>query len=218
MPSRRPLDIYKANYVTNPASCVDLDSVFLQVSEEFTVRRVLYPGSYLHITPSLFFPRVTYVDSLAGIADMMADSDLQEYIVRHKTYPESADIRCHQQDYHAFNAEPNEAFDLVISLNAGLISQACKRFLAPGGLLLVNDGHYDARRAFVDPDYSLVGGFTGDSCRMTASPSELSSYFKTTRGVTLTLDMVESDLSRPPSRARFKPAKSATTYLFRKQV
>ena len=87
MPSNRPLDIYKAYYDTNPAENVDLYSVLLQISQQFTVGPVLYPGSYVHITPSLFFPRVVYVDSLSGIADMMADSTLQEYIAQNKLYP-----------------------------------------------------------------------------------------------------------------------------------
>ena len=217
MPSNKPLDIYKAKYLTNPENDVDLHPVFLRLSQEYTVRQVLYPGSYLHITPSLFFPHVAYVDALSGIAEMMADSALREYIARHKMFPEPVDLRCYQRDYCAFDDEPEGAFDLVISLNAGLISQACKRFLVSGGLFLVNDGHYDARRAFVDPDYSLISAFDGGNGRMTTHEPELHTYFKTARGVTLTLEMVESDLGRPPSRARFKPAESAAMYLFRKQ-
>ena len=142
---------------------------------------------------------------------------MQGYIAQNKLYPGRVDIRCYQQDYYAFNAEPEEAFDLLISLNAGLVSQACKRFINSGGLLLANDEHYDARRAFVDPDYLLVGVFNRENPSMTTSEAELSSYFKTARGVMLTLEMVESDLSKPPSRARFKPAESAAMYLFRKQ-
>jgi hypothetical protein len=217
MPPTRPLDIYKAEYQAVPAEKVGLYSVLLQMSQEFTVRQVLYPGSYVHITPSLFFPHVVYVDNLSGIADMMADSDLRDYIAQHKLYPGMAKLRCYQQDYHTFNTGPEEAFDLLISQNAGLISQACKHFLDSGGLLLVNDGHYDARRAFVDPDYLLLGAFNWENPGMTTAEPELSSYFKTAGGVTLTLEMVESDLSQPPSRARFEPAQSAAQYLFRKQ-
>ncbi len=217
MSSIRPLDIYMSTYRTNPANSVDLYPVLSQISQEFAVRKVLYPGSYVHITPSIFFPHVIYVDALSGIAEMVADTDLREYVARHKIYPESSDISCYQQDYHAFNAEPEESFDLLISLNAGLISQACKRFLVSGGNLLVNDGHNDARRAYVDSDFLLVGAFKVESLDMTTSESELSSYFKTARGVSLTLAMVESDLCKSPSRARFQPTDSAAMYLFKKQ-
>ena len=212
-----PLDIYKDSYEKNSKGNGGIYSALLQISREFTVRRVLYPGSYVDITPSLFFPHVVYVDALSGIADLMADSILQEHIAQNKLYQEKADIRCYQQDYHTFNAEPDETFDLLISLNAGLVSQACKQFIDSGGLLLANDEHYDARRAFVDSDYLLVGAFNRENRNVTTFESELSSYFKTASGVTLTLAMVESDLSKPPSRARFRPSESAAMFLFKKQ-
>ena len=217
MPSNRPFEIYKSNYAPGHGGDIALHSVFLQLRQVFNIRRALYPGSYLHITPSLFFPHVTYVDCLAGIDNMLADSNLRDYIERHKVYPEQAEIRCYQQDYQTFNSPPPESFDLLISLNAGLISQIFGRFLAPGGLLLANDEHYDARRAFVDQDYSLAGVFEENSCRMVAAPPELSTYFRTSTGVALVPEMVDSDLGRSPSRARFKPAKSAKAFLFRKR-
>ena len=216
-PLDSPLDTYQANYRNGPGCDHGLEPVFRKVKDEFHVQRVLYPGSYLHITPSLFFPRVCYVDSLAGIADALADPDLRRYIADHRDYPQAPEILCYQQDYRAFTSGPEASFDLLISLNAGLVSQAGKRFLAPGGLLLVNDEHYDARRAFVDPDYRLSAVCGGEDLRMETSESELAAYFKTSQGIPLTLEMVESDIHRPPSRARFKPSKSAVIYLFTKQ-
>ena len=212
-----PLGAYKSRYLDGPGSDDGLRSVFRKIRDEFHVRRVLYPGSYLHITPSLYFPYVCYVDSLAGFADALADSNLRQYVADHREYPEAPVICCYQQDYSTFTCEPEGSFDLLISLNSGLISQACKRFLRTGGLLLVNDEHYDARRAFVDPDYLLCTVFAGDdSCRMETSKADLDVYFRTARGTPLTLEMVESDVPRPPSRARFKPACSAPVYLFRR--
>ena len=212
-----PLGTYKSRYLDGPGSDDVLRSVFRKTRDEFHVRRVLYPGSYLHITPSLHFPCVYYVDSLAGFAYALASPDLRRYVADHRDYPEAPDMLCYQQDYRTFTCEPEGSFNLLISLNAGLISQACKRFLAPRGLLLVNDEHYDARRAFVDPDYLLCAVFAGEYLRMETSESELAAYFKTIQGTPLTLEMVESDVPRPPSRARFKPARSAPVYLFRWQ-
>lgn len=214
---RNPLDTYRANYLNGPGCSDRLGPVFRKIRDVFHVQRVLYPGGYLHITPSLFFPSVCYVDSLAGIADALADPDLRRHIAEHRDYPEAPEILSYQQDYHTFTSEPEASFDLLISLNAGLISQASKRFLASGGLLLVNDEHYDARHAFVDPDYVLSAVFAGESLSMETSESKLDAYFKTACGTALTLEMVESDVNRPPSRAKFKPAKSAAVYLFRKQ-
>ncbi len=216
MPTRSPLDTYKAQYLDGPGSVNDMPEVFGQVRREFHVERALYPGSYLHVTPSLFFPEVCYVDSLAGIAVALADPDLQGYVTDHKHYPRIPNIRCYQDDYHTFNSEPEESFDLLISLNAGDVSQACKRFLPSGGLLLVNDEHYDARRAFVDPDYVLCAAFAGEGLQMETSEIKLASYFKTALGKPLTPEMVESDAPGPPSRARFKPTQRAAVYLFKK--
>ncbi len=212
-----PLGTYKSRYLNGPGFDDGLRSVFRTVRDELHARRVLYPGSYLHITPSLYFPYVCYVDSLAGFADALADPDLRGYVTDHRDYPEAPEICWYQQDYRTLTSEPEGSFDLLISLNAGLISQACKRFLATDGLLLVNDEHYDARRAFVDPDYLLCAVFSGENLRLETSECELAAYFRTARGTPLTLEMVESDVPRPPSRARFKPACSAPAYLFRRQ-
>ena len=218
MRSGKALDTYLADYRDKQEGIHDLLTVFQQVRDKFGITRALYPGSYLHITPSLVFPQVCYVDSLKGLGDALADPGLLEYVNRHKNYPEDAIIRCHQQDYRCAIAEPEESFDLLISLNAGFISQAGKRFMRTGGLLLVNDGHYDARRAYVDSDYQLLGGFEGESLRLETDEHTLSAYFKTAKGTPVTPEMVDADAERPPSRARFKPAKSAAVYLFRKET
>ncbi len=217
MRPRQALDTYLANYKDRQGEEHNLLEVFQQVRDRFGVTRALYPGSYVHITPALVFPQVVFVDSLKGIGEALADSRLLKYIHSHKSYPEGALIRCHEQDYQSWNAEPEESFDLLISLNAGFISQSVKRFLRPGGLLLANDGHYDARRTFTDPDYRLMGGFSGGEFRLNTSVDTLSSYFKTARGSPLTLEMVEADARRPPSKARFNPAVSPIAYLFQKR-
>ena len=211
-----PLGTYRANYLNGPGCTDILGPVFSRLRDEFHVQQALYPGCYLHITPSLFFRSVCYVDSLAGVADALADPDLRRYVADHRDYPEAPEIWCYQQDYRTFSSEPEASFDLLISLNVGLVSQASKRFLASGGLLLVNDEHFDARRAFVDPDYLLSAVFAGENLCMESSESGLAAYFKTARGTLMTREMVEFDVHRSPSRAKFKPAKSATVYLFRK--
>ena len=213
---KNPLDTYQSNYLDNSGHGSGLQSILRQVRHKFHPRRALYPGSWLDFTPSLFFPDVCYVDSLAGISEALADPELRRYLNENRNYSDLPKIQCYQQDYRTFNSEPEKSFDLLISLSAGFISQACKRFLPSGGLLLVNDEHYDARRAFVDPDYLLSAAFVGSNLRMDTSKAKLASYFKTTKGTRLTLEMVESDAPRSPSRARYKPSKIATAYLFRK--
>lgn len=185
---------------------------FRQIAAGYGVRRVLYPGSYIHLTPSLVFPEVCYVDSVKNIAPSITAPALREYIGVHKEYPEKAVIRCYEQDYREFSAASPGSFDLLISLNAGFISQSCGHFLKPGGYLLANNGHYDANRAYVDPAYRLVAALEKD----TPNPAELSPYFQTARGERLTPEMVESDAKRPPSKARFRPSRRAAAYLFQR--
>ncbi len=216
MSLRNPLNIYLEHYRNRPDCNCDLGPVFQQLRANFGAARTLYLGRWLHLTPSLFFSEVTYVDSLAGFANAMADPALLEYVNHHKAYPEAAQIRCYQEDYRAFAAATEAAFDLLISLNAGFVSRYGKRFLRPGGRLLVNDEHYDARRAWTDPDYRLIGAFAGSGLLLETTEAQLAAYFKTDRETRFTAEMVAGDAGRPPSRARFKPTKSAPAYLFEK--
>ena len=219
MRPRRALETYLSNYRDKHDGNHDLLWAFRLVAENFGCRRVLYPGSHLHITPSLVFPEVCYVDSVKGIGSAMTDQALLEYVAAHKDYQERAIIRCCEEDYRtlrlAQDGEPGGSFDLLISLNAGFISQHCGRFLRVGGYLLVNNGHYDASRAYVDTRYQLVGALEGGSLNLETSQPGLSPYFRTARGEKLTLAMVESEAERPPSKARFRPLREADAYLFR---
>ena len=214
MRRKQALDTYLADYRHKHDGLHDLLWAFRLVEENFDCRRVLYPGSYLHVTPSLVFPEVCYVDSVRGIAAALASPDLLEYVSNHREYLEDARIGCYEEDYTSFDSEPHASFDLLISLNAGFVSQACRSFLKPGGLLLVNNGHYDAARAHVDPGYRLIGALDGGKLLLKSSHPDLSSHFRTVKGEALTLEMVEADAKRPPSRARFMPSQEMEAYLF----
>ncbi len=213
--SQRALKTYLSYYRDKYAGQHDLLWAFRLVGEHFGCRRALYPGSYLHVTPSLVFPEVCYVDSVKNIGSALASPQLLEYVNKHKDYAADAGIRCYEEDYVNFASEPLASFDLLISLNAGFISQACRTFLKPGGLLLVNNGHYDADRAYVDPGYRLVGAVDGGSLFLESSPPGLSQYFRTVKGEILTPEMVAANAKGPPSKAGFRPAREAEAYLFR---
>ena len=211
--SSKPRDIVSEAYDPHGSALCR----FLQlVKENLGCRRVLYPGSYLDIRPSLVFPDVCYVDSLKGIARHLADPELLEYIYENKGYPEDSEIRCYEADYETFEGEPAGSFDLLISLNAGFISQRCGHFLKHEGLLLVNNGHYDANRAYVDPAYEFVTALEGGSASWESLPDNPFPYFSTRRGERLTLAMVEGDAKRPPSKARFRPSIQSDAYMFRR--
>ena len=214
MQPKRALEIYLNDYRKSHKGINERLDIFRQVKTAFGCKRVLYPGSYLHVTPSLVFPLVCYIDSLKNICKGISNPELLVFLHTNKEYPENAEILCYEEDYDSFEAEPKRSFDFLISLNAGFISQACKHFLAPGGLLLVNDEHQDASRAYVDSDYSLIGVFEGNGRLLCKNPKKLSSFFVTTKGEELTLEMVEENASRSPSKARFKLLNWVDNYLF----
>ncbi len=213
------METYLSRYPDKDDGKHDLLWGFRLIKENFGCRRVLYPGSYLHITPSLVFPEVCYVDSVKGIGVAMTNPGLLEYVNIHKDYAEDAVIRCCEEDYctlrPAQGGDLAGSFDLLISLNAGFISQHCARFLKPGGCLLANNGHYDANRAFVDPRYRVIAALEDGALTFGTSQPGFSPYFTNVKGEALTLAMVESDAGRPPSRARFRPLREAEAYLFR---
>ena len=171
------------------------------------IRRVLYPGCWIHISPSLVFPDVTYVDSFTGRKNLLKTffqdnhSLLLSYLEAHKLYPEAPSVTLRQQDYRhpVPNVEP-QSMDLLISLDAGAeISTTCAQYVRPGGYLYVNDGHGDACRAFASPCvWKLCGALeqpqspedaankaqqnennddAENDCRLLTSPHDLERYF-----------------------------------------
>jgi hypothetical protein len=114
---------------------------------------VLYPGSYVDIAPSLVFPRVTYIDlddrarrffaDGVGLAEIVGDDRAAGIDFVHGDYTEWLDLH-------------DESFDLLVSLYAGFVSEACTQYLRVGGTLLVNPSHGDAAMASIDPRYRLV--------------------------------------------------------------
>ena len=41
----------------------DLSGMFSILADAFAIHRVLYPGSYIHLSPSFIFPSVVYADT-----------------------------------------------------------------------------------------------------------------------------------------------------------
>jgi hypothetical protein len=100
---------------------------------------------------------VVYVDQSPVAAAFFADTDhLLDYINQHTTYKQSSYVRFIAEDY--FKALPfrDGEFDLLISLYAGGIARACKRYLRRGGILVTNNHHDDAHEAALDHEYRLV--------------------------------------------------------------
>lgn len=135
----------------------DRARLFAAVAEAVAARRVLYPGSYVDLAASFAFPDVTYADIDKRAAAFFADRDgTDEIIAENGIDPATRRVRFVHADYTTLDL-PEQGFDLLVSLYAGFVSEACTRLLKVGGTLLVNPSHGDAAMASIDPRYRLSG-------------------------------------------------------------
>ena len=191
--------------------------IFKLINNEYSPQKVLYPGSYCHITPSLFYPYVVYVDNYKKIRNFFTDDQVIAFIEKNKMYKEKAIMKFYFQDYKKDIEEESESFDLLISLNAGIISKACKKYLKNGGILLVNDEHYDARSAYLDKDFKLLAIFNDKSRNFSYSEDILLGFFKTRKGLEISQEMLNRSLKYSPSKDPFKLKLTSQFYLFVKE-
>lgn len=126
------------------------------IAERYQIKTALYPGSGVDIVPSLYIPHVVYLDILPLVNEFFQDrASVMGIIDKGKVYPGKCKIEYYEADY--FSPPDLPQFDLLLSQNAGNVGQELKRFLKPGGILLVADGPADASLALHDPDYELIG-------------------------------------------------------------
>lgn len=130
--------------------------LFRAILEKYHPRDVLYPGCSVHVTPSLYFPYVVYVDqSEEAAAFFAAENAVLEFVNRNKHYRTSTYIRFIRQDYSQPLSQMEARFDLLLALFAGGIARSCAQYLKPGGLLLTNNHQGDALEAVRDPNLNL---------------------------------------------------------------
>ncbi|MCB0793874.1 MAG: hypothetical protein KDB88_03980 [Flavobacteriales bacterium] len=203
-----PLSLYRKHHLDKDHTSIGL---FRALKEQFRIGRVFYPGSHVHITPSLVFPDVVYADSFRNTHTFFEDPAVAEYIAQHKEYTEPARFRFLQQDYTRPFVELKQDFDLVLSQYAGFVGQAVKGYLKPGGLLVCNNSHGDASMAAIDPDYELIGVYRryADD-RFSISSKELDTYLIPKKGPHPTKD----ELLRSMKGVAY--TKSPSGYIFRK--
>lgn len=128
----------------------DLVGLFTALAADFDITRVLYPGSYIHLAPSFVFSSVTYVDTDKRAEKFFSDrSSIAALVEQRKRYDGPAELTFHHADYRTDLEAPEQGFDLLVSLYAGFVSQACKRYLRPSGWLVANNSHGDASMASI---------------------------------------------------------------------
>lgn len=198
--------LYKQNYVDKDFERLEL---FVLLKERYGIESALYPGSYVHITPSFVFPLTVYVDTDKRAKRFFEDPWTREFVEHNKRCGEEPTIRFHHQDYSEDLPEEPGSFDLLISQWAGFVSRSCKRYLKPGGLLLVNNSHGDASLASIDEDYRFVAAVIMRGGEYRLNEVDLEEYFVPKTDVQVTPEYLFS-IQRG---VRYK--RTAWAYLFR---
>lgn len=203
----RNIELYNRFFVQNDREQTHL---FELLKEKYNITSVLYPGSFVHITPAFVYPRTAFIDNDRRVENFFTDVEVLAMVEKKKQYKENSDIQAFQQNYEKKTILKEESFDLMISQYAGPISQACKRYLKVGGVLLVNNSHADAGLAHLDKDYELISVVNHTKGKWCISEKDLDQYFMPKKG-------------KHPLRKELRTSmrgvgytKTATNYLFRR--
>jgi hypothetical protein len=168
----------------------DRKRLFTAVKKAIGDGSVLYPGSYVDVAASMAFSAVTYVDIDKRAAKFFEDSEGLSAIVVSEGGSRTAAISFVHADYTSdLELEP-ESFDLLVSLYAGFVSEACTEYLRIGGVLLVAPSHGDTAMASIDQRYELTGVVTSRSGDYHVRTDNLDSYLLPKATVTITRQML----------------------------
>lgn len=202
-------ELYKRHHVDKDYTSIGL---FRELNKKFVIEKVFYPGSHVHIAPSLIFSNMTYADSFGNTHKFFEDHETIDFIKKNKEYREGPVIRFYQQDYNKEFKDLGEEFDLVISQYAGFVGQAAKPYLKNGGLLVCNNSHGDASMASLDPDFELIAIYrrkTDDQFGI--SNKNLHEYLKPKNGV----EPTRTELMKSMKGIAY--TKSPSGYIFEKK-
>jgi hypothetical protein len=202
-----PISLYTRHYVDKQDERLELFRVLV---DRFEIETALYPGSFVHITPSLFISKVVYVDTDRRARSFFGNPEVLEYVSKRRTYEREPEIQFHGIDYRREIDEPKRSFDLLVSHHAGFVSLYCGDYLGPGGILLANNSHGDASMASIDGRFELVGVVKRRDQRFSLSEEDLNDYFVPKRPLEITREYL---LERQQGIGY---ERSAYSYLFRR--
>lgn len=185
-------------------------SLFERLASEYRIQSFLYPGSFVHIAPSFFMPRAVYVDSSKAAKKFFDDPQTIDYIRQKKVYDQEPTVTFYHQSYEDPIQEPEASFDLLISQHAGLVSEAAKRYLRTGGILVANNSHGDAGLASIDSDFEFVAVTERRGKRLVLFDRNLDQYF-----IPKTKTEIAKERLRNLARG-LGYTKTATNYVFRR--
>lgn len=186
--------------------------LFREIKKKYSPKKILYPGSYVHITPSLVFADVTYVDSFRGTNKFFESEEVTEFVKENKEYEENPKFTYHHQNYHKDLPEKLKSFDVVISQYGGFVGQATKKYLKKGGIFVCNNSHGDASLASIDEEFELITVYNRKSDeKFTISEKNLQEYLIPKKKIESIKKFVEEKMGG------IGYTKSPSGYIFRKK-
>ena len=190
----------------------DRNGLFKLLNEEFSIRTASYPGSYIDITPSFFFPITYFIDiDKKAKRFFKNEKDILDYIEDNKTYDEDTNIRFYPEDYRNKFDDIIDSSDLMISLYAGFISKFCKDLLKNNGVLIANNSHGDASMAQLDEDFIFFGVINYQNKKYYLKTENLDEYFIPKKNIKVTKELLEK------TNKGVSYTKPANYYLFKKK-
>ena len=185
--------------------------------------KVLYPGCHRHITPSIYFPYVDYVDMNSKVSDVFRDPVVKEWI-HSEQIPQQPPNEWTFTSANFSTPLPKkfqpQSYDLLISLSAGVISLPCAKYVSDNGYFLVNDSHGDASTAFAHRDalgWSLVAIWDKEKSQW--NRNDLKQFFKTKRGEFISVEHAKEAVEIGSKSGRsYRLAVEADFYLFQRRA
>jgi hypothetical protein len=184
--------------------------LFQRLNEKYKIKKVLYPGSYAHITPAFVFPIVKFNDTYKKLNDFYDSDEVWNYINMRKEYLSEPTYSYIIANYIEGLPVKEREFDLLISQYAGFISRACMKYLKVGGILVVNNSHGDASMASILPNYEFIAVINKRKSNWTYSSRNLKEYFILKKDIRITEEFLEKH------KRGVGYTKTATDYVFKR--
>lgn len=211
------LTAYKRTYKGGGAA--DFHCPIFQAAAELTdCKSVLYAGSHRHLTMSLAFPDVLYIDTDERVGDVFSSASAAEYVSENKTYREEHAIAFRCEDYTQL--QPDRKFDLLASLSAGQAAPHCSKHVRKGGFILASDAHSDARTALLIDCWQLFAVWDDEKETFTTDQETLDRCFRVRgTGNLISAEQVRESVEvGAVSKRKFKLLTEPMFFLFRKKV
>lgn len=183
--------------------------LFQAIRDIVPAESVLYAGCYVDIAPSFVYPNVTYIDMDNRAAQFFADTEGVRQIIREHRGDANSRFTFLHGDYRSVSLD-EERYDLLISLYAGFISEACGHCLRIGGKLLVNSSHGDAALAAMDSRFELAAVVLHRGNAYSVTDKNLERYRVPKKAQTITRERIKA------SGRGIAYTKPAFAYLFRR--